>query len=191
VIDDRSASALVSWMSERDAHWRAAITTAALDPYRRYATALRTALPHALRVLDGFHVLRLGFAAVDDARRRIQRAPRPQRRQALPDPQVAAPRPRSPSERSWARLLAGLDTGDTTDEQLARIWIAAQDPCLIFSCPDRARAEQALYRWLAYCADAGIPELTRLARTIDSWRAELLAYSTPAASYRAVSVRVA
>jgi transposase len=42
--------------------------------------------------------------------------------------------------------------------------------------PSRARAEQALYRWLAYCADAGIPELTRLARTIDSWRAELLAY---------------
>jgi transposase len=72
VVADRSASALVSWMSERDTHWQAAITTAALDPYRRYAAALRTALPHALRVLDGCHVLRLGFAAVDDVRRRIQ-----------------------------------------------------------------------------------------------------------------------
>jgi hypothetical protein len=60
-------------MSERDAHWRAAITTAALDPYRRSAAALRTALPHALRVLDGFHVLRLGFAAVDDVRRASSR----------------------------------------------------------------------------------------------------------------------
>jgi transposase len=29
---------------------------------------------------------------------------------------------------------------------------------------------------LTYCADADIPELTRLARTIDSWRTELLAY---------------
>ena len=80
------------------------------------------------------------------------------------------------SERSWARLLAGLDAGDTPDEQLARTWVAAQDLRLIFSCPDRARAEQSLYRWLAYCADADIPELTRLARTIDSWRPELLAY---------------
>jgi hypothetical protein len=27
-----------------------------------------------------------------------------------------------------------------------------------------------------YCADATVPELTRLATTIDSWRTELLAY---------------
>ena len=29
--------------------------------------------------------------------------------------------------------------------------------------------------WLTYCADADIPELTRLATTIDSWPTELLA----------------
>ena len=74
------------------------------------------------------------------------------------------------TDRSWTRLLTGLDTGDTDDEQLARTWIAAQDLRLIYHAPDRARAEQALYRWLIYCADADIPELTRLARTIDSWR---------------------
>ena len=45
---------------------------AALDPFRGYATALRTSLPHATRVLDAFHVTRLGFAAVDDVRRRVQ-----------------------------------------------------------------------------------------------------------------------
>ena len=39
------------------------ITVAALDPFRGYATALRTSLPHATRVLDAFHVTRLGFAA--------------------------------------------------------------------------------------------------------------------------------
>jgi transposase len=54
--------------------------------------------------------------------------------------------------------------------------IAAQELQLIFSCPDRPRAQAHLYRWLAYCADAAVPELTRLARTIDSWRGELLAY---------------
>jgi transposase len=80
------------------------------------------------------------------------------------------------SQRSWARLLAGLDAGDTPDEQLARTWIAAQDLRLIYHSPDRVRAEQALYRWLSYCADADIPELTRLATTIDSWHTELLAY---------------
>ena len=52
--------------------WRDGVTVAALDPFRGYATALRTSLPHATRVLDAFHVTRLGFAAVDDVRRRVQ-----------------------------------------------------------------------------------------------------------------------
>ena len=73
VVEGRSASALLSWVDQQDPAWRAGITTAALDPYRGYAIALRTALPDAVRVLDAFHVVRLGFAAVDDVRRRIQR----------------------------------------------------------------------------------------------------------------------
>jgi transposase len=41
-------------------------------PFRGYATALTTNLPHAVRVLDAFQVVRLGSAAVDDVRRRRQ-----------------------------------------------------------------------------------------------------------------------
>jgi transposase len=180
VVEDRSASALVSWLDERDPGWRAQVRTASLDPYRGYASALRTALPHAVRVLDAFHVVRLGFAAVDDVRRRIQQELTGHRGRR-DDPLFGIRRllrrgHEHHSERSWGRLLAGLDAGDTADEQLARTWVAAQDLRLIFSRPDRARVAQALYRWLVYCADAAIPELTRLARTIDSWRTELLAY---------------
>ncbi len=182
VVADRSAAALVSWVNQRDPGWRAAISTAALDPYRGYASALRTTLPHAVRVLDAFHVTRLGFAAVDDVRRRIQQQLTGHRGRTG-DPLFGIRRllrraHTHHSQRSWARLLAGLDTGDTADEQLARTWIAAQKLRLIYHCRDRARAQQELYRWLAYCADADIPELTRLARTIDSWRGELLAYFT-------------
>ena len=180
VVEDRSASVLVGWMNQRDFGWRAGIEMAALDPYRGYASALRITLPHAMRVLDAFHVVRLGFAAVDDVRRRIQRE-QTGHRGYRDDPLYGIRRllrraPDHHSERSWARLLAGLDAGDTSDEQLARTWVAAQDLRLIFHNPDRARAQQALYRWLDYCADTNIPELIRLARTIDSWREELLAY---------------
>ena len=180
VVEDRSASALVGWMNQRDPGWRAGIGVAALDPYRGYATALRIALPGAIRVLDAFHVVRLGFAAVDEVRRRIQRE-HTGHRGRRDDPLYGIRRllrraPDHHSNRSWIRLLAGLDAGDTNDEQLARTWVAAQDLRLIFHNPDRARAQQALYRWLAYCADADIPELTRLATTIDSWHTELLAY---------------
>ena len=180
VVADRSASGLVSWLNAREQGWRSGIVVAALDPYRGYASALRTSLPDAVRVLDAFHVVRLGFAAVDDVRRRIQQEQLGHRGRTG-DPlfgirRLLRRRHDHHSPRSWARLLAGLDAGDTRDEQLARTWVAAQDLRLIFACPDRARAADTLYRWLAYCAHADIPELTRLARTIDSWRPELLAY---------------
>jgi transposase len=180
VVADRSASGLVNWLNAREQGWRSGIVVAALDPYRGYASALRTSLPDAVRVLDAFHVVRLGFAAVDDVRRRIQQEQLGHRGRSG-DPlfgirRLLRRRYHHHSPRSWARLLAGLDAGDTRDEQLTRAWVAAQDLRLIFACPDRARAAQALYRWLHHCAHADIPELTRLARTIDSWRPELLAY---------------
>ena len=133
-----------------------------------------------MRVLDAFHVVRLGFAPVDDVRRRIQQEQLGHRGRTG-DPLYGIRRllrrhHDHHSERSWARLLAGLDAGDTTDEQLARTRGAAQDLRLIYQTGDRARAIAAPYQWLAYCADADIPELTRLARTIDSRRAEFLAY---------------
>jgi transposase len=72
VVEGRSGKALSDWVAERDPSWRDAIEVAALDPFRGYAAALRTSLPGATRVLDAFHVTRLGFAAVDDVRRRVQ-----------------------------------------------------------------------------------------------------------------------
>src|SRR5574342_648932 len=72
VVPGRSGRAYASWIGDREDSWRAGIGFAALDPFRGYATALRTELPHAVRVLDAFHVVRLGFQAVDEVRRRVQ-----------------------------------------------------------------------------------------------------------------------
>lgn len=68
----RSGTVVSHWFSAQDPAWLGGIVVAALDPFRGYATALRTSLPDAVRVLDAFHVVRLGFAAVDDVRRRVQ-----------------------------------------------------------------------------------------------------------------------
>jgi transposase len=180
VVEGRSAEALSCWIAQREPGWQAGVVAASLDPYRGYASALRTGLPDAVRVLDAFHVTRLGFAAVDEVRRRIQQE-QTGHRGRKEDPLYRIRRLlrrgyEHHSERSWARLLAGLDAGDTADEQLAKTWIAAQELRLLYRCPDRARAEQHLYAWLTRCADSGVPELERLAGTIDSWRTELLAY---------------
>ena len=180
VVEGRSAKALSDWVSGQPGLWREGIKVAALDPFRGYANALTVSLPDATRVLDAFHVTRLGFAAVDDVRRRVQQETTGHRGRR-DDPLYGIRRVLrrgfdNLSEKAWARLLAGLEAGDTPDQQIAKTWIAAQDLRRLFWCRTRAEAEEALYRWLCHCADADVPELRRLARTIDTWRDELLAY---------------
>ena len=55
----RSGPVLAQWVQAQPDTWRAGIEVAALDPFRGYATALRSSLPHATRVLDAFHVTRV------------------------------------------------------------------------------------------------------------------------------------
>lgn len=45
---------------------------AALDPFQGYKSAIDDQLEDAVAVLDAFHVVKLGTAAVDECRRRIQ-----------------------------------------------------------------------------------------------------------------------
>lgn len=179
VLPARSGIALSGWVSGRDDAWRESVTVAALDPFRGYATALRTSLPHATRVLDAFHVTRLGFDALDRVRRRVQQDTLGHRGRR-DDPLFRIRRLLRRgfdhhSGKSWNRLLAGLEAGDVAGE-IGKAWIAAQDLRLLFRARDRADAEQRLFRWLCRCADSNVPELNRLARTIDAWRPELLAY---------------
>jgi transposase len=179
VVQGRSGTVLAEWISAQSQAWRDAIRVAALDPFRGYATALRTSLPHATRVLDAFHVTRLGFAAVDDVRRRVQQESTGHRGRRH-DPlyrirRVLRRGHEHLTDIAWDRLLTGLDVGDV-DGQVAAAWIAGQDLRLIYRAKTREAAERRLYRWLVHCADSEVPELHRLASTIDGWRDELLAY---------------
>ena len=139
---------------------------AALDPFRGYATALRTSLPHATRVLDAFHVTRLGFAAVDDVRRRVQQDDLGHRgRKGDPLYSIRRVLRRGHehlTDVAWDRLLTGLDVGDV-DGQVAAAWIAAQDLRLLYRAKTRDQAQRRLHRWLEHCADSNVPELHRLA----------------------------
>jgi transposase len=76
---------------------------------------------------------------------------------------------------AWERLLTGLDVGDV-ERQVAAAWIAAQGLRLIYRAKTREAAGRRLYRRLVHCADSNVPELHRLAATIDAWREGLLAY---------------
>jgi transposase len=179
VVEGQSGKALCGWVSDRDRSWRDRITVAALDPFRGYASALRTSLPQATRVLDAFHVVRLGLDALDQVRRRVQQETLGHRGHAG-DPLFRIRRLLRRgydhhSQKSWTRLVSGLAAGDV-HQQVGRAWIAAQELGLLYREPSRDRAERRLLRWFTDIAEHEIPDLIRLARTLDAWRPELLAY---------------
>jgi transposase len=182
VVPGRSGKALSDWVSGRDRAWQDGITVAALDPFRGYATALRTQLPDAIRVLDAFHVTRLGLAALDEVRRRIQQQTL-HRRGHKHDPLYRIRRllrraPETLSERAWARLETGLLLGDPHGE-VTVAWMAAHELRYLYrrgrDLPD---ARRRLHDVLQRCVFSDVPELLRLARTLDAWQEELLAYFT-------------
>jgi transposase len=123
--------------------------------------------------------LHLGFDAVDQVRRRVQQETTGHRGRR-DDPLYRIRRLlrrgfEHHTQRSWDRLLAGLDAGDI-DQQIGYAWIAAQELRLLYREPDTQRAQRRLLRWFTTVAEHEVPELLRLARTLDAWREELLAY---------------
>lgn len=181
VVPARTGSALSAWVSAREPAWRNAVTTAAFDPFRGYANALHATLPHAVRVLDAFHVTRLGLTALDEVRRRVQQQTLGHRGRK-PDPLFGVRRllrrdPRTLTTRGWARLFAALDAGDPHGE-VAQAYMAAHELRQVYTAHDLPDARRRLHDVLQRCAFSDIPELLRLARTLDTWRDELLAYFT-------------
>lgn len=183
VVEGRCGQAVTDWLDDRGNDWREGVRVAALDPFRGYASALRAGLPQATVVLDAFHAVRLAQAAVDDVRRRVQQDTLGHRGRKT-DPlyrirRVLLRGAEHLSERSYARLLAGLEAGDP-DREVAAAWIACQELRRVYAAPDLHRARRRLERFYWACADSTVPELHRLGRTIASWENEILAYFTTA-----------
>ena len=181
VIEGRSADVLGAWLVERGVDWCNQITLATLDPAAGYRKALDTHLPNAVRVVDHFHAIQLANTAIDDCRRRVQQEQLGHRG-----------RKGDPLYRGRRVFLTGYER--LSDDRLAWMFelLAAGDPHgelgaaimarellrEIYAAVEVAHARRRLVVFLQHCADADVPELTRLARTIDRWRPEILAYHT-------------
>ena len=55
LVPGRSGKAYADWLKDRGTGFTAGIKTAALDPFRGYANAIRDELPEAITVLDAFY----------------------------------------------------------------------------------------------------------------------------------------
>jgi transposase len=179
VVEGRSGTVLAQWLADRDSAWRAGITTASLDPFRGYATALSSQLPDAVRVLDPFHVVRLALAVVDDVRRRVQQT-QTGHRGRTGDPlygirRVLRRRADHLSTTAQARLDAGLVAGDP-DGEVTIAWVIAQHVMAVYQLTDPAQAHAQIAELIAALRKCPISELARLGRTLHAWRVELVAH---------------
>jgi transposase len=150
-----------------------------LDPWRGYASALVTPLGHARVVVDYFHAIRLANAVVDQVRRRTQQATLGHRGRK-PDPlyrirKLLLTAQEQLTQRAWVRLRAGLAAGDPTGE-VAAAWQGKELLRAVYRAVGPVTARAALDRFYHWADGIQIPELSRLARTVRAWEAEILAF---------------
>lgn len=136
-------------------------------------------LANATRVVDHFHAIKLANAAIDDIRRRVQHEQIGHRG-----------RKSDPFYRARRVFLTGFDR--LSDERIGWMFdmLAAGDPFgevgaaiaakellrEVYAALDLAHARRRLIVFFQHCADADVAEVTRLARTVERWSDEVLAY---------------
>jgi transposase len=179
VVADRTRAAVAGWLGARTRDWLAHIGTVALDPWRGYASALVAPLGHATVVVDHFHAIRLANTVVDQVRRRTQQATLGHRGRK-PDPlyrirKLLLTAAEQLTSRGRVRLRAGLAAGDPTG-QVAAAWQGKELLRAVYAASDLGHARAALDRFYRWSDGVKVAELSRLARTVRAWEAEILAW---------------
>jgi transposase len=179
----RTKANVIAWLDERGQVWKDAVLIVAMDPCATYRAAVAQALPHALIVADHFHLVRLANQAVTDVRRRVTwdthgrrgRSADPawaQRRRLLRGRERLRPD-------QFARMWNDLVDADPTSKILTA-WIAKEELRTLLACArsggHRHEVSARLHRFNAWCADSRLPELERLAGTIEAWWPEILGF---------------
>ena len=179
----RTKASVVAWLDERGQGWKDAVQIVAMDPCASYRAAVQQALPHALIVADHFHLVALANQALTDVRRRVTWDTHG-RRGRKTDPAWAARRRllrgrERLSEAQFTRMWNDLVDGDPTGKILTA-WIAKEELRALLATArtggQRHDVAHRLHRFNSWCADSGLPELQRLAGTIQAWWPEVLGF---------------
>jgi transposase len=182
-VAGRTGAAVTGWLEDRGQDWKNQVAFVAIDPCAVYRSAIERALPHAVIVVDHFHLVRLANQAVTRVRQRVTRQVLG-RRGTTRDPAWANRRrllrarerlTQQQFTRMWDEILAQEATGE-----LLAAWIAKEELryLLALARTHAARSEISgrLFAFYDWCARADVPEVTTLAKTIEAWWPQILAF---------------
>ena len=183
LVPGRSGKAYATWLAERGDAFRKNVQVAALDPFAGYKSAIDDQLEDATAVLDAFHVVKLGTAAVDEVRRRVQQdtlGHRGRKGDPLYGIQTIL---RAGEENLTEKQRARLDTAIGADPAHIEVFIAwqcAQELRSAYRAKDLAEGRRIAVKVAESFHTCPIPEIARLGRTLRRWRDAFLAYFTTA-----------
>ncbi|MDQ4490833.1 ISL3 family transposase [Sinomonas sp. ASV486] len=179
LVPGRSGPVYRDWLKDRGDAFRKGVEVAALDPFQGYKNAIDDQLEDAVAVLDAFHVVKLGTAAVDEVRRCVQQATLGHRRHKG-DPLYGIQRTlrcgaERLTEKQNGRLATAFDAHSGHFEvELA--WACAQQLRSVYTATDPAAGRWTAEHVIAAFPSCPIPEIARLGKTLRRWRAAFLAY---------------
>jgi transposase len=183
-VEGRSAGDAGSWLAARTQQWRESVQIVAIDMCSAYRAAVAEYLPDATLVVDHFHVVQLANQMVSAVRRRVTAALRG-RRVRKDDPEYGLRRRLLRNREDltvekftdmWNRLV---DLG-VAGEQILAAWIAKEELRALLALArtgaGRHQISERLWSFYRWCADTDIPELHRLAGTIETWWPQIEAF---------------
>jgi transposase len=179
LVPGRSGAVYAEWLKSRNETFRAGIKVATLDPFHGYKNALDDELEDAIAVLDAFHVVKLGTAALDEVRRRLQQEIHGHRGRSG-DPLYGIRNIlRCGQEKLTDKQKARLDKAFHADERHVEVelaWRCAQQLRAAYLAPNLREGRKIAEQILASFPTCPIPEIKRLGKTLKQWREAFLAY---------------
>lgn len=179
VVEGRTAKAPSDWLEARADVWRAGIRWATLDLSGPYRKTFNDTLPDAVQVADPFHVCKLANSRVDECRRRVQNETLGHRGRKT-DPLYRSRRLLTKGherldENGNDKLMSLLEAGDPKGE--VRMTWHAKETLRGFYDQRAEDAEAFLDELIVDMGDESMPpEVRSLARTLRTWRDQILAW---------------
>jgi transposase len=159
-------------------------TVLACDLFSGFKTAAKV-LEDAVVVADVFHLVKLALQVLDEVRRRRQQQIHGHRGRK-DDPlyklrRVLRVGRERLDEETLDKVFNRLRVADT-DDDVGSAWIAVDLLRKMYAAPDRDTAHRRLVTFYEWVVKVDVDEVTRLARTIDTWQEEVLAFFDTRAS---------
>jgi transposase len=176
-VEGRTGDDVAYWLAMHTPAWRDRIRYVAIDMCTVFVSAIRRYLPYATIVVDHFHVVKLAGDTVAEVRRRIATQLRGRRgRNTDPEYKIRNLLRRNREDlsgKAFAKLWDTLVDLGAPGVTILKTWIAKEELrrllALAGTGATRSVISHRLYRFYTWCADAAVPELERLATTIETW----------------------